>query len=324
MKLKKVIPIVGLVLGAAGMATPVVMGQSILTQKKEKAVAEFGGQKFTMKEVSVLSKDDTKVYSKPDVESKVLETLGGDLEFAIKGYSKEFAVVDYKDKDAFIHLSDLNLEGTGIKYEKPKVKEEKKEEEKVPVFSATTIDAFKELEIDLGNIDLTDESLYQKSSLTKYKDAAIEYGKAMKADKTQPYEELKAAFEEAKANLLLKDGEYAIPKPKEEEPEVEPAPEVKETPAPAPSAERDESKFAFPTVPTGLDILDGKTLAAVSFKATTMANSDFRSSPNQSVGSSIATIPAETELDVVAISTDGVAKVVYNGQTGYVNSVTLR
>ena len=87
--------------------------------------------------------------------------------------------------------------------------------------------------------------------------------------------------------------------------------------SPAPSASSSD-KFQFPSVPQGLTIKDGKTLAAVAIEATAKMSLEGKDSPNQTIGKGVATIPEGANLQVTAISTDGVAEVSYEGQTVYV------
>jgi len=65
-------------------------------------------------------------------------------------------------------------------------------------------------------------------------------------------------------------------------------------------------------------IKDGKTLAAVAIEATAKMSLEGKDSPNQTIGKGVATIPEGANLQVTAISTDGVAEVSYEGQTVYV------
>ena len=223
------------------------------------------------------------------------------------------------------------MSGTGIKVD---VKSTDGKKKKTPVFSDQTVTSFKELNIDLGKIDLSDESLYDGGTLKTYKDAAIAYGRAVKSN-GENQESLKAEFENAKDGLLLKNGKKAIEKKAEEKPskKTSSASSSKETKqssstppsssqptpsaSPAPSASSSD-KFQFPSVPQGLTIKDGKTLAAVAIEATTKMSLEGKDSPNQTIGKGVANIPEGANLQVTAISTDGVAEVSYEGQTVYV------
>ena len=329
MNIKKILSIIGMLGGAGLMTAPVVMGQEIYSTKM--STKKIAGQNFVMKKYQVKAAKDTHLYEDTDTESNKLYNLNEGTEFEILGYSSEYAVVDYNGGEAFVPLADIDLSGTGIKVD---VKSTDGKKKKTPVFSDQTVTSFKELNIDLGKIDLSDETLYDGGTLKTYKDAAIAYGRAVKSN-GENQESLKAEFENAKDGLLLKNGKKAIEKKAEEKPskKTSSASSSKETKQssstppsssqsapsanPAPSASSSD-KFQFPSVPQGLTIKDGKTLAAVAIEATAKMSLEGKDSPNQTIGKGVATIPEGANLQVTAISTDGVAEVSYEGQTVYV------
>ena len=293
---------------------------------------KIAGQNFVMKKYQVKAAKDTHLYEDTNTESNKLYDLNEGTEFEILGYSSEYAVVDYNGGEAFVPLADIDLSGTGIKVD---VKSTDGKKKKTPVFSDQTVTSFKELNIDLGKIDLSDESLYDGGTLKTYKDAAIAYGRAVKSN-GENQESLKAEFENAKDGLLLKNGKKAIEKKAEEksskktsssasssketkQPSSTPASSSQSTPsASSASSASSSDKFQFPSVPQGLTIKDGKTLAAVAIEATAKMSLEGKDSPNQTIGKRVATIPEGANLQVTAISTDGVAEVSYEGQTVYV------
>ena len=329
MNIKKILSIIGMLGGAGLMTAPVVMGQEIYSTKM--STKKIAGQNFVMKKYQVKAAKDTHLYEDTNTESNKLYDLNEGTEFEILGYSSEYAVVDYNGGEAFVPLADIDLSGTGIKVD---VKSTDGKKKKTPVFSDQTVTSFKELNIDLGKIDLSDESLYDGGTLKTYKDAAIAYGRAVKSN-GENQESLKAEFENAKDGLLLKNGKKAIEKKAEEKPskKTSSASSSKETKqssstppsssqsapsaSPAPSASSSD-KFQFPSVPQGLTIKDGKTLAAVAIEATAKMSLEGKDSPNQTIGKGVANIPEGANLQVTAISTDGVAEVSYEGQTVYV------
>lgn len=330
MNIKKILSIIGMLGGAGLMTAPVVMGQEIYSTKM--STKKIAGQNFVMKKYQVKAAKDTHLYEDTNTESNKLYDLNEGTEFEILGYSSEYAVVDYNGGEAFVPLADIDLSGTGIKVD---VKSTDGKKKKTPVFSDQTVTSFKELNIDLGKIDLSDESLYDGGTLKTYKDAAIAYGRAVKSN-GENQESLKAEFENAKDGLLLKNGKKAIEKKAEEKSSKKTsssASSSKETKhsstlpsssqsAPstssaAPSASSSD-KFQFPSVPQGLTIKDGKTLAAVAIEATAKMSLEGKDSPNQTIGKGVANIPEGANLQVTAISTDGVAEVSYEGQTVYV------
>lgn len=329
MNVKKILSIIGMLGGAGLMTAPVVMGQEIYSTKM--STKKIAGQNFVMKKYQVKAAKDTHLYEDTNTESNKLYDLNEGTEFEILGYSSEYAVVDYNGGEAFVPLADIDLSGTGIKVD---VKSTDGKKKKTPVFSDQTVTSFKELNIDLGKIDLSDESLYDGGTLKTYKDAAIAYGRAVKSN-GENQESLKAEFENAKDGLLLKNGKKAIEKKAEEKPskKASSASSSKETKqssstppsssqsapsaSPAPSASSSD-KFQFPSVPQGLTIKDGKTLAAVAIEATAKMSLEGKDSPNQTIGKGVANIPEGANLQVTAISTDGVAEVSYEGQTVYV------
>lgn len=341
-KVGKVLAIVGLVGGAGAMMAPLAMGQSIVRQ--EVSSQTIKGEKFTLKALELTAKKGAILYSKPDTSSKELFTFKKKSSFSAKGYSDEYVVVDYQDGNAFIHLADLDaasLKELGLKAPK-KATTKKKEVE--PLFSEATIKGLEELGIDLEGLDTSDVSLYDKETLDAYREAVIAYGRALKVDSSKDYPELKEAMEEAKGQLAFKDGKLVFP-PKEEvkesstsssssstnssssssaAPSSSTAPSSSSSAAPAPQPSRDASKFQFPSVPEGLEVVDGKTLANVSIEAETMTELDAKTSPNFSVGTSVTKIPAGTKVHVTKLSTDGFAKVNYNGQDVYVDASNLR
>lgn len=331
MNIKKLLSIIGMLGGAGLMTAPVVMGQEIYSTKM--STKKIAGQNFVMKKYQVKAAKDTHLYEDTNTDSNKLYDLNEGTEFEILGYSSEYAVVDYNGGEAFVPLADIDLSGTGIKVD---VKSTDGKKKKTPVFSDQTVTSFKELNIDLGKIDLSDESLYDGGTLKTYKDAAIAYGRAVKSN-GENQESLKAEFENAKDGLLLKNGKKAIEKKAEEKSSKKTsssASSSKETKhssstpssssqtAPStssttPSASSSD-KFQFPSVPQGLTIKDGKTLAAVAIEATAKMSLEGKDSPNQTIGKGGATIPEGANLQVTAISTDGVAEVSYEGQTVYV------
>lgn len=330
MNIKKLLSIIGMLGGAGLMTAPVVMGQEIYSTKM--STKKIAGQNFVMKKYQVKAAKDTHLYEDTNTESNKLYDLNEGTEFEILGYSSEYAVVDYNGGEAFVPLADIDLSGTGIKVD---VKSTDGKKKKTPVFSDQTVTSFKELSIDLGKIDLSDESLYDGGTLKTYKDAAIAYGRAVKSN-GENQESLKAEFESAKDGLLLKNGKKAIEKKAEEKSSKKTsssASSSKETKqssstpssssqsapsaSPAPSASSSD-KFQFPSVPQGLTIKDGKTLAAVAIEATAKMSLEGKDSPNQTIGKGVAAIPEGANLQVTAISTDGVAEVSYEGQTVYV------
>lgn len=330
MNIKKILSIIGMLGGAGLMTAPVVMGQEIYSTKM--STKKIAGQNFVMKKYQVKAAKDTHLYEDTNTESNKLYDLNEGTEFEILGYSSEYAVVDYNGGEAFVPLADIDLSGTGIKVD---VKSTDGKKKKTPVFSDQTVTSFKELNIDLGKIDLSDESLYDGGTLKTYKDAAIAYGRAVKSN-GENQESLKAEFENAKDGLLLKNGKKAIEKKAEEksskktsssasssketkQPSSTPASSSQSTPsASSASSASSSDKFQFPSVPQGLTIKDGKTLAAVAIEATAKMSLEGKGSPNQTIGKGVATIPEGANLQVTAISTDGVAEVSYEGQTVYV------
>lgn len=331
MNIKKLLSIIGMLGGAGLMTAPVVMGQEIYSTKM--STKKIAGQNFVMKKYQVKAAKDTHLYEDTNTESNKLYDLNEGTEFEILGYSSEYAVVDYNGGEAFVPLADIDLSGTGIKVD---VKSTDGKKKKTPVFSDQTVTSFKELNIDLGKIDLSDESLYDGGTLKAYKDAAIAYGRAVKSN-GENQESLKAEFENAKDGLLLKNGKKAIEKKAEEKSSKKtssssssketkqssstPQSSSQSTPSasPTPSASASSSdKFQFPSVPQGLTIKDGKTLAAVAIEATSKMSLEGKDSPNQTIGKGVVTIPEGANLQVTAISTDGVAEVSYEGQTVYV------
>lgn len=327
MNIKKLLSIIGMLGGAGLMTAPVVMGQEIYSTKM--STKKIAGQNFVMKKYQVKAAKDTHLYEDTNTESNKLYDLNEGTEFEILGYSPEYAVVDYNGGEAFVPLADIDLSGTGIKVD---VKSTDGKKKKTPVFSDQTVTSFKELNIDLGKIDLSDESLYDGGTLKTYKDAAIAYGRAVKSN-GENQESLKAEFENAKDGLLLKNGKKAIEKKAEEKSSnktssassSKEAKQSSSTPpsssqsTPAPSASTSSSdKFQFPSVPQGLTIKDGKTLATVAIEATTKMSLEGKDSPNQTIGKGVVNIPEGANLQVTAISTDGVAEVSYEGQTVYV------
>lgn len=330
MNIKKILSIIGMLGGAGLMTAPVVMGQEIYSTKM--STKKIAGQNFVMKKYQVKAAKDTHLYEDTNTESNKLYDLNEGTEFEILGYSSEYAVVDYNGGEAFVPLADIDLSGTGIKVD---VKSTDGKKKKTPVFSDQTVTSFKELNIDLGKIDLSDESLYDGGTLKTYKDAAIAYGRAVKSN-GENQESLKAEFENAKDGLLLKNGKKAIEKKAEEksskktsssasssketkQPSSTPASSSQSTPsASSASSASSSDKFQFPSVPQGLTIKDGKTLAAVAIEATAKMSLEGKDSPNQTISKGVATIPEGANLQVTAISTDGVAEVSYEGQTVYV------
>ena len=325
MNIKKLLSIIGMLGGAGLMTAPVVMGQEIYSTK-------IAGQNFVMKKYQVKAAKDTHLYEDANTDSNKLYDLNEGTEFEILGYSSEYAVVDYNGGEAFVPLADIDLSGTGIKVD---VKSTDGKKKKTPVFSDQTVTSFKELNIDLGKIDLSDESLYDGGTLKTYKDAAIAYGRAVKSN-GENQESLKAEFENAKDGLLLKNGKKAIEKKAEEKSSkktsssASSSKETKHSSTPPSSSQSAPStssatpsasssdKFQFPSVPQGLTIKDGKTLAAVAIEATAKMSLEGKDSPNQTIGKGVANIPEGANLQVTAISTDGVAEVSYEGQTVYV------
>lgn len=329
MNIKKLLSIIGMLGGAGLMTAPVVMGQEIYSTKM--STKKIAGQNFVMKKYQVKAAKDTHLYEDANTDSNKLYDLNEGTEFEILGYSSEYAVVDYNGGEAFVPLADIDLSGTGIKVD---VKSTDGKKKKTPVFSDQTVTSFKELNIDLGKIDLSDESLYDGGTLKTYKDAAIAYGRAVKSN-GENQESLKAEFENAKDGLLLKNGKKAIEKKAEEKSSKKtssssssketkqssstPASSSQSTPSASPASSASSSdKFQFPSVPQGLTIKDGKTLAAVAIEATAKMSLEGKDSPNQTIGKEVATIPEGANLQVTAISTDGVAEVSYEGQTVYV------
>lgn len=330
MNIKKILSIIGMLGGAGLMTAPVVMGQEIYSTKM--STKKIAGQNFVMKKYQVKAAKDTHLYEDTNTESNKLYDLNEGTEFEILGYSSEYAVVDYNGGEAFVPLADIDLSGTGIKVD---VKSTDGKKKKTPVFSDQTVTSFKELNIDLGKIDLSDESLYDGGTLKTYKDAAIAYGRAVKSN-GENQESLKAEFENAKDGLLLKNGKKAIEKKAEEKSSkktssgASSSKETKHSSTPPSSSQSAPStssatpsasssdKFQFPSVPQGLTIKDGKTLAAVAIEATAKMSLEGKDSPNQTIGKGVANIPEGANLQVTAISTDGVAEVSYEGQTVYV------
>lgn len=330
MNVKKILSIIGMLGGAGLMTAPVVMGQEIYSTKM--STKKIAGQNFVMKKYQVKAAKDTHLYEDANTDSNKLYDLNEGTEFEILGYSSEYAVVDYNGGEAFVPLADIDLSGTGIKVD---VKSTDGKKKKTPVFSDQTVTSFKELNIDLGKIDLSDESLYDGGTLKTYKDAAIAYGRAVKSN-GENQESLKAEFENAKDGLLLKNGKKAIEKKAEEKSSkktsssASSSKETKHSSTPPSSSQSAPStssatpsasssdKFQFPSVPQGLTIKDGKTLAAVAIEATAKMSLEGKDSPNQTIGKGVANIPEGANLQVTAISTDGVAEVSYEGQTVYV------
>lgn len=330
MNIKKILSIIGMLGGAGLMTAPVVMGQEIYSTKM--STKKIAGQNFVMKKYQVKAAKDTHLYEDTNTESNKLYDLNEGTEFEILGYSSEYAVVDYNGGEAFVPLADIDLSGTGIKVD---VKSTDGKKKKTPVFSDQTVTSFKELNIDLGKIDLSDESLYDGGTLKTYKDAAIAYGRAVKSN-GENQESLKAEFENAKDGLFLKNGKKAIEKKAEEKSSkktsssASSSKETKHSSTPPSSSQSAPStssatpsasssdKFQFPSVPQGLTIKDGKTLAAVAIEATAKMSLEGKDSPNQTIGKGVANIPEGANLQVTAISTDGVAEVSYEGQTVYV------
>lgn len=330
MNIKKLLSIIGMLGGAGLMTAPVVMGQEIYSTKM--STKKIAGQNFVMKKYQVKAAKDTHLYEDANTDSNKLYDLNEGTEFEILGYSSEYAVVDYNGGEAFVPLADIDLSGTGIKVD---VKSTDGKKKKTPVFSDQTVTSFKELNIDLGKIDLSDESLYDGGTLKTYKDAAIAYGRAVKSN-GENQESLKAEFENAKDGLLLKNGKKAIEKKAEEKSSkktsssASSSKETKHSSTPPSSSQSAPStssatpsasssdKFQFPSVPQGLTIKDGKTLAAVAIEATAKMSLEGKDSPNQTIGKGVANIPEGANLQVTAISTDGVAEVSYEGQTVYV------
>jgi hypothetical protein len=330
MNIKKLLSIIGMLGGAGLMTAPVVMGQEIYSTKM--STKKIAGQNFVMKKYQVKAAKDTHLYEDTNTDSNKLYDLNEGTEFEILGYSSEYAVVDYNGGEAFVPLADIDLSGTGIKVD---VKSTDGKKKKTPVFSDQTVTSFKELNIDLGKIDLSDESLYDGGTLKTYKDAAIAYGRAVKSN-GENQESLKAEFENAKDGLLLKNGKKAIEKKAEEKSSkktsssASSSKETKHSSTPPSSSQSAPStssatpsasssdKFQFPSVPQGLTIKDGKTLAAVAIEATAKMSLEGKDSPNQTIGKGVANIPEGANLQVTAISTDGVAEVSYEGQTVYV------
>lgn len=329
MNIKKILSIIGMLGGAGLMTAPVVMGQEIYSTKM--STKKIAGQNFVMKKYQVKAAKDTHLYEDTNTESNKLYDLNEGTEFEILGYSSEYAVVDYNGGEAFVPLADIDLSGTGIKVD---VKSTDGKKKKTPVFSDQTVTSFKELSIDLGKIDLSDESLYDGGTLKTYKDAAIAYGRAVKSN-GENQESLKAEFENAKDGLLLKNGKKAIEKKAEEKSNkktssTSSSKETKQSSSTPPSSSQSapstssapsassSDKFQFPSVPQGLTIKDGKTLAAVAIEATAKMSLEGKDSPNQTIGKGVANIPEGANLQVTAISTDGVAEVSYEGQTVYV------
>ena len=330
MNIKKLLSIIGMLGGAGLMTAPVVMGQEIYSTKM--STKKIAGQNFVMKKYQVKAAKDTHLYEDTNTESNKLYDLNEGTEFEILGYSSEYAVVDYNGGEAFVPLADIDLSGTGIKVD---VKSTDGKKKKTPVFSDQTVTSFKELNIDLGKIDLSDESLYDGGTLKTYKDAAIAYGRAVKSN-GENQESLKAEFENAKDGLLLKNGKKAIEKKSEEKSSKKTSSssslkENKQSSSTPPSSSQSapstssatpsassSDKFQFPSVPQGLTIKDGKTLAAVAIEATAKMSLEGKDSPNQTIGKGVANIPEGANLQVTAISTDGVAEVSYEGQTVYV------
>ena len=330
MNIKKILSIIGMLGGAGLMTAPVVMGQEIYSTKM--STKKIAGQNFVMKKYQVKAAKDTHLYEDTNTESNKLYDLNEGTEFEILGYSSEYAVVDYNGGEAFVPLADIDLSGTGIKVD---IKSTDGKKKKTPVFSDQTVTSFKELNIDLGKIDLSDESLYDGGTLKTYKDAAIAYGRAVKSN-GENQESLKAEFENAKDGLLLKNGKKAIEKKAEEKSSKKTSSsssskENKQSSSTSPSSSQSapstssatpsassSDKFQFPSVPQGLTIKDGKTLAAVAIEATAKMSLEGKDSPNQTIGKGAATSPEGANLQVTAISTDGVAEVSYEGQTVYV------
>ena len=327
MNIKKILSIIGMLGGAGLMTAPVVMGQEIYSTKM--STKKIAGQNFVMKKYQVKAAKDTHLYEDTNTESNKLYDLNEGTEFEILGYSSEYAVVDYNGGEAFVPLADIDLSGTGIKVD---VKSTDGKKKKTPVFSDQTVTSFKELNIDLGKIDLSDESLYDGGTLKTYKDAAIAYGRAVKSN-GENQESLKAEFENAKDGLLLKNGKKAIEKKasKKTSSSASSSKETKQSSSTPPSSSQSapstssatpsassSDKFQFPSVPQGLTIKDGKTLAAVAIEATAKMSLEGKDSPNQTIGKGVANIPEGANLQVTAISTDGVAEVSYEGQTVYI------
>ena len=125
------------------------------------------------------------------------------------------------------------------------------------------------MNIDLGKIDLSDESLCDGGTLKTYKDAAIAYGRAVKSN-GENQESLKAEFKNAKDGLLLKMVKKLLRKwlkknqarrqvlvfpyfkKKQKQSSSTPPSSSQSTPStsPAPSASSLD-KFQFPSVPEG-------------------------------------------------------------------------
>lgn len=338
MSLKRVILTGGMVLGAVLTGAPFVMGQETIAQVVKER--QIDGVTYTATELTLKVKKDTSVYSKADIESKALFDLDKGQEVPIVGYSDQFALVDFKGKDGFVYLGDLDLKGTGITF-----KEVKKKAKKEPIFSEKTIVAFEALGVDMSDVNLEDGSVYTEDSLLAFKEAAIAYGKALKTGADQAeVDKLKTAFEEAKAGLVLKEDALEKPKKKvsKEKTTVESTTTVattkepkkettttqteapKTTEAPQVTTPTNQEKFAFPSVPQGLEIIDGKTIASVMIDATTNGNVEAKSSPNHSQGTVVATIQNGTTVRVTGISTDGMARIDYNGQIVYVSTQGLK
>jgi len=168
MNIKKILSIIGMLGGAGLMTAPVVMGQEIYSTKM--STKKIAGQNFVMKKYQVKAAKDTHLYEDTNTESNKLYDLNEGTEFEILGYSSEYAVVDYNGGEAFVPLADIDLSGTGIKVD---VKSTDGKKKKTPVFSDQTVTSFKELNIDLGKIDLSDESLYDGGTQKTKKEAAF-------------------------------------------------------------------------------------------------------------------------------------------------------
>jgi len=279
----------------------------------------FGDFEFIKETISVSANKNTKMFAEPNEKSEVLYSLKKNDKFDIVGYdkTKTWVLVDFDGRNSFVLYDDVDSSKLPAKNKiKDKPKNDDKEDDKE--FEAKKIKQLKEKLNVLSDKELEN---YTDESVLVYNKALDSLLEELLKDKPnkETTQTLLDEFNNATDKLVLKEKE------KPEEPIEEPVDDDKNKPDDSNQTENpDLEKFAFPSVPGELTIIDGKTLADVNITGEFIKDGIAKTSPNLSVSQKDVSIKKGTKITVTGITTDGFCRFTHNGETLYISTDHLK